>query len=309
MEKIICWGTGKQAEKILEILSFELYDILFFVDVDEKKWGSNIKNFKINSPDLVIDNLENCSFLLITTQYWEQVFEKCVKLGICAKQVKYFDIRDNKIKNINEMYTEMYANIVFSQEGEEIYLREKFRNKTKGVYIDVGAFHPFRFSNTYWAYMQGWKGINIEPDFDNYKLLCALRPMDTNINCGISSKKGELKYYSFREKALNTFLKENITNVQDIMTVKVELLKNILSQENIRDIDFIDIDVEGMEMDVLESINWNEVSINCILVEQLDGQTYMRLPDVMKSKVYKYLNERGYEAINKYGRTVIYEKY
>lgn len=303
MKKIICWGAGKQAETILKTSILEIYEILYFVDIDKNRWGEQIGGFKINNPSIITNNIEKYDNIVITTRYWMHVFEECIKMEVCLDKIKYFDIEDFKIKDI----LEMYSNKVFSQEGEEIYLREKFRNKDKGIYVDVGAFHPFKFSNTYWAYKLGWKGINIEPNYENYKLFCVLRPKDTNINCGISNKNKMLQYYLFEEGALNTFSKKEIKNIGDVQKIEmiqVKQLKEVLLQEDIQKIDFINIDVEGMEMEVLESIDWEEVDINCILVEQRNKN----LLDILQTNEYFYLKEKGYEATNKYGRTTIYEK-
>ena len=102
-------------------------------------------------------------------------------------------------------------------------------------------------------------------------------------------------------------IKENaddIGDIQDVTTVRVDTLKNILLKQKIHKIDFIDIDVEGMEMKVLASIDWEKTYIDCILVEQRN----MALADVIKSEEHNYLLQKGYKAINKYGRTVIYER-
>ena len=303
MIKVICWGAGNQCRHALDILLPEIYKILFWVDTDEKRQRENVGEYEIHSPDFLEKYTDDYDILLITSGYWEEIFEQCIGLQIEPEKIKCFDIRDFKIKDINEMY----VNHLYSQDGEETYLKEKFSGKTRGIYVDVGAFHPYRFSNTYWAYQLGWAGINIEPNIDKYKLFCALRPNDININCGVSDNTGVLNYYSFKESALNTFIKENaddIGDIQDVTTVRVDTLKNILLKQKIHKIDFIDIDIEGMEMKVLASIDWEKTYIDCILVEQRN----MALADVIKSEEHNYLLQKGYKAINKYGRTVIYER-
>ncbi len=99
----------------------------------------------------------------------------------------------------------------WSQEGEDILLKRIFANKKKGFYIDVGAHHSSRFSNTYKLYKENnWTGINIDPSKKSYINLQKNRKRDININCGISDREEFLKLYSFKESALNTFsLKKN----------------------------------------------------------------------------------------------------
>lgn len=303
MYKIICWGAGKQAEKALSYLSFGQYDILYFVDGDKERQGKSFDSFVIKEPGFIISNDDIYDFILVTSGYWQEIFENCIRLGVECSKIKYFDVEELKIKDIDEMY----ACQAFSQDGEEIYLKERFMGITNGVYVDVGAFHPFRFSNTYWAYKQGWRGINIEPNCDNFSLLCALRTKDINLNCGISDKEGHMEYYVFKESALNTFCPEQITNreeIENVRKVETRRLDSIFQEYEIREIEYLDIDVEGMELKVLQSIDWNNVSINCILLEQRK----MTLLDVIRSEEYKFLKNKGYVPVSKYNRTVIYEK-
>lgn len=212
-------------------------------------------------------------------------------------------MKNNDIKPV----WETYADTVYSQDGEEVYLKSRFAGKEKGLYVDVGANHPFRFSNTYWAYAKGWRGVNIEPDLKNYELLKQFRKEDININCGISDEETQLKYYVFHESALNTFCAEEIRSMADVIDtymIPVKRLDSIFREHQVKNIDYMDIDVEGMEMRVLNSINWREVSIGCILVEQRG----MTLADVLVSEVCIFLKGKGYLPVNKYNRTVIYER-
>src|SRR5690554_7725497 len=98
----------------------------------------------------------------------------------------------------------------YSQEGEDMVLRGFYEDKKnyRGFYIDIGAHHPFRFSNTMYFYKKGWKGINIEADPKALKLFNGFRKRDINLNIGISGIKQLLTSYSFNESALNGFSKE-----------------------------------------------------------------------------------------------------
>lgn len=104
---------------------------------------------------------------------------------------------------------------------------------------------------------------------------------------------------------MNTFCVDEIKcmdDVVDIRRVPVRRLDSILEEYNIREIDYMDIDVEGMELNVLNSIDWDKVEIACILVEQKGLTLY----EVLESAVCKLLKEKGYVPTNKYNRTVIY---
>jgi FkbM family methyltransferase len=229
----------------------------------------------------------------------------CIQNKIAYQELFYFNIATKSILP----FVGLYSDLTVSQDGEEVYLKSKFANREKGLYVDIGANHPIRFSNTWWAYIKGWRGINIEPNVNNFKLLESIRNEDININCGIANEEGYLDYYEFQESALNTFVYEEIeekikNQIINIHKVPVRQLSDILKENNVHQIDYIDIDVEGMEMEVLQSINWDDVSIEVLLIEQ----RRMSLENVIKSDICKFLYNKGYIPQNKYNRTVIYEK-
>ncbi len=82
----------------------------------------------------------------------------------------------------------------YSQEGEDMVLRRLFEQKTVGYYVDVGAHHPKRFSNTYYFYKRGWRGINIDAMPGSMKLFNKMRPRDINVEIPVSSGEGEILY-------------------------------------------------------------------------------------------------------------------
>lgn len=173
------------------------------------------------------------------------------------------------------------ANVYYSQEGEDILLKRLFINDGyKGFYVDIGAHHPTRFSNTYAFYLKGWCGINVEPNPDTFKLFTKKRPNDINLNLGVAQKSSLLKYYMFDEPALNTFDEEMLesrlkkTSYKHIKTIKVEVtpLSKIFDSYILQNqqIDFLTIDVEGYDLDVLKSNDWLKYRPKWILVEELN---------------------------------------
>lgn len=77
----------------------------------------------------------------------------------------------------------------FSQSNEEQILKKIFSGKKRGFYVDVGCFHPRRYSNTAYFYKVGWNGINIDADNKNLFLFRIFRRRDINLNHFVSSKK------------------------------------------------------------------------------------------------------------------------
>src|SRR5262245_28703139 len=90
----------------------------------------------------------------------------------------------------------------FAQEGEDRLLARLFEGQQHGFFVDVGAHHPQRFSNTYAFYLQGWRGINIDPAPGTRELFDRLRPGDINLELAIGMR-GVRRYYRFVESALN----------------------------------------------------------------------------------------------------------
>lgn len=196
--------------------------------------------------------------------------------------------------------------IGFSQCGEDGILFCLFHGKNDGFYVDVGAHHPFRFSNTAAFYERGWHGINIEPLPEGYKMFNQFRPRDINLNIGIARQAGQLEYYAFNEPAYNTFKKEVVERLEGQSIAKVVRKQNIstyslekaLSENMPRDkkIDFMNIDAEGMDFEVLESNDWKRWRPTVILVE---GWNIESCSQVANNKITDFLEAQNYICFTK----------
>lgn len=233
-----------------------------------------------------------------------------------------FKILSIKHNEITEYYYDRtlkkelkYSNLSFSQEGEDLILNRILEGRQSGFYVDVGAHHPYRFSNTYLFYKKGWRGINIDPMPKSMELFEKERPEDINVEVGISSEKKDLIYYMFNEPALNTFSgneasnKAKLKNYEIILKKKVKTLplKEVLKEympEN-KSIDFMSIDVEGLDLEVLKSNDWNKFRPEYILIEDLNKN---KIEDIItKSDIYKFLTERDYIFITKTFNTLFFK--
>ena len=208
----------------------------------------------------------------------------------------------------------LFSNISYSQEGEDLILQRLFGNKNDGFFIDIGAHHPTRFSNTYLFYLKGWRGINIDAMPGSMKLFNRIRSEDINIECPISDVEEELTYYIFNEPALNTFSaeevkkKDGVENFKVIRTEKLRTKKlaNVLAEylPNVNGIDFISIDVEGLDLRVLKSIDWNLIKPKIILIEDLTRDLEIIFE---KGEVRKYLQTKGYKIFAKSINSVFFK--
>lgn len=181
------------------------------------------------------------------------------------------------IKNLLRLYfTKSY-----SQEGEDLILKRIFENKKNGFYVDVGAHHPFRFSNTYLFYKRGWKGINLDAMPNSMKLFHKYRSRDINLEIPVGEDQKILRYCIFNEPAINTFDEKRIKSITrnpefhlvKKIEIKVRSLKSILDEylPKGQKIDFMSIDVEGLDFEVVQSNDWDKYRPRYLLVESLGG--------------------------------------
>lgn len=221
----------------------------------------------------------------------------------------------NILRRIRDFYQwDIYCQKSWSQEGEDLILSRYFENiKTKGFYVDVGAHHPLRFSNTYKFYKQGWHGINIDAMPGSMDLFNRLRPRDINLEKAVSDSKQIMTYYAFNEPALNGFSKE-LTEHRDGQgnnkiifkkDIETSTLDEILDQYMPKDqnIDFLSVDVEGLDLAVLKSNNWGKYSPELILIE-ICGST---LDELLNSEATIFLKKFGYTIYAKCVNTVIFK--
>lgn len=192
--------------------------------------------------------------------------------------------------------TDSLSNASYSQLGEDLVLKRIFQNKRQGFFIDVGAYHPKYYSNTYLLYLKGWRGINIDAMQGSMNAFKKTRPNDINLEIPISRKKQKLMYYMFEEQAFNGFFIKTPKTVNSKFLQKKEIetlpLKVVLDRyvPSKTLIDLFSIDVEGLDYDVLLSNNWIKYSPRVILVE--DRTFNIKSP--VSSKIYVFLIKKGY---------------
>lgn len=200
-----------------------------------------------------------------------------------------------------------WARPSYSQEGEDILLERLLGEGNHGFYVDVGAHHPKRFSNTHYFYMRGWHGLNIEPNPAVSDLFRTMRKRDINLQLGISDHPGELLYYEFNDPALNTFdeqlmqERERTTSYRVVATRKVhiELLASVLEKHLPagRYIDFLTIDVEGLDLNVLRSNDWNRFRPRCVVSEALNGD--LAPASLERNELVSYMRDQEYRLVAK----------
>ncbi len=164
--------------------------------------------------------------------------------------------------------------ISYAQNREDVLLDRVFPRGVPGTYIDVGAFDPVVNSVTKHFYDLGWRGINVEPAPEPYERLRSARDRDINLNVGLSSASGTLTLYeSPPESGWSTFdpaqaawhREEGLGLVE--REVRVRTLRDVCEEFVEGEIDFVSIDVEGHEREVLEGGDWDRWRPRVVLVE------------------------------------------
>ncbi|WP_459200955.1 FkbM family methyltransferase [Methanococcus sp. CF] len=191
-------------------------------------------------------------------------------------------------------------------------LRRFFETQKTGFYVDVGAHHPKRFSNTYILYEMGWRGINIDAMPGSMKRFNKIRCRDINIEKPISDRQELLTYYSFNEPALNGFSKDlseqrdgkngyYIISEKNIETTTLESILDDYLPKN-QQIDLLSIDVEGLDYRVLKSNNFEKYRPKVILIEILEND----FENIFNNEIYCYLYNINYSVYAKTVNTIFF---
>lgn len=163
--------------------------------------------------------------------------------------------------------------VSYSQFGEDAILNTIFRKQNKGFYVDVGAYHPTHFSNTYALYKRGWSGVVIDPNSMFKPLFSILRPRDKFVSAAIGEGIGH--YYEYSNPLYNS-LDRDVSNDRVRLQKKTEIslvpLREIVKAESI---DVLSIDAEGYDLTVLKTHDWT-VRPTIIVIEGDEPSAYMK---------------------------------
>ena len=221
-----------------------------------------------------------------------------------------FDRLKNKIHILQNIYLKNKYFIKrksYAMDGEDIAIDLFNKKKNNGFYVDVGAHHPIQRNNTHLLFKKGWEGINIDVNQFSIDLFNFLRPNDLNLQVAVSDKEGEISFfYQKKFSQLNTtdkkIAEENFHGKFQERKVKCQTIKNILDNSKYKNkkIDFLNIDVEGAEMKVLETLNFEIYDPSLICIEILgyrDLNIEKREIAIKNNKIFKFLVDRGYKKI------------
>jgi len=188
-----------------------------------------------------------------------------------------------------------YRNDSYAQFGEDIVVSRLLREKT-GFYVDIGAHHPIKYSTTALLHARGWHGINVDADPSAIEAFNEHRPNDINLHVGVGAVETEMDFHLLGAGKINTFDPNLARQRADrgahgVIKVKVRPLASILAEHMPPDteIDYLNIDCEGLDDAVVQSNDWSRWRPRVITVEiRIDLMAPMTSPTVL------FLREQGY---------------
>ncbi len=201
-----------------------------------------------------------------------------------------------------------------SQFGEDKYIKELFDKNFIGKFLDVGCYHPTRHNNTYLMYKSGWAGMNIDLNPLTIELFDFMRPRDININSGVSDMEIEKKLYFIDELNTQNTLDQNQLNFlknhhnikeSEILEKKIMTrnLNNILHDHKFYNIDFMNLDIEGHELKVLETLDFNKINIKYLCIEMIKHNEDSILNN---EKIKDLLSQNNFKLIKNFDFNYIY---
>jgi FkbM family methyltransferase len=182
-------------------------------------------------------------------------------------------------------------------DNEDTAVLNYFKDKENGFYVDVGCYHPIHRNNTYLLHKKNWNGINIDTSQFSIDLFNHMRPDDLNYNCAISNKNEIISLFYQKELSqLSTTDKDQAETVFQghikEKSIQAFTLDEILNRDKFKDvkIDFLDIDVEGTDLKVLEGLSFDKFKPELVCVE-------IHAKEIKKSDIYKFLVNKNYELL------------
>lgn len=193
----------------------------------------------------------------------------------------------------------------FSQAGEDQvirYLVNDCLQLPQPAYLDIGTHHPIYGNNTYYFYMRGSRGVCIEPDPAYSELIKKIRNNDVFIQAGVGTglDKGEFYLFPKGYSGWNTFSKEEALQREKETGISFTILKD-MPLVNINDVmklyfnpwpNIISLDVEGLDLEILQTIDFEKYQPEIICVESITFSTSNEQEKI--NEIASFVTSRGY---------------
>jgi len=188
--------------------------------------------------------------------------------------------------------------VSYAQNFEDVVLDRVFRDQPTGFYLDIGAWHPTLDSVTRHFYDKGWSGVNVEPVRADWERLVEARPRDVNLNVAVGAREGTARFaevvgsgWSALDLRIDPALIAEKGFAAHETEVTVTTLAALTERHVRGTVDFLKIDVEGAERDVIAGGEWRAFRPRVLVIEAIDPVTWQPCWSDWEGMVF----ERGYE--------------
>ena len=157
----------------------------------------------------------------------------------------------------------------FSQFGEDISADHLLRDVESGFYVDIGAHHPIKHSNTAGLHMRGWDGVNVEPSASGHRAFEVHRPHATNIRAAVHNDLDEVTLYKFRNGLTNTVVEARSAGSTDAEVVPALSLNEVFERHVPagRRVNYLTIDIEGYDIKAMRAFDLERFRPDVICME------------------------------------------
>ena len=230
----------------------------------------------------------------------KKVFKKFRKK---IKSLFFFDLVKNYFGKYKKSYSENF--------GEDLFINFFFKDVKKGFYVDIGCNLPKNSSLTYLLYKKGWSGINVDISIRAINLNKVIRRRDTSLNVSIGNQEKIVNSYIFYDNcSMNTvdekfkkYTQKSVNKKPEILKIQQLTLDSVLKKFKVNQINYLNIDVEGNEMNTLNGFSINKFSPDLVSIEIHDKNC-----PPLSNKIYKYFLDKKYSLVSIYGWTYFFSK-
>ena len=187
----------------------------------------------------------------------------------------------------------------YSQWGEDLVIDKYFQNKI-GKYVDIGCFHPIRHNNTCLLYNRGWEGTNIDLNPTSIDLFNIIRKNDNNLLAALSNEKDKEVEIFFE----HNFSPLNSLHFKNFDSNKINFKKKRVITKRFSDLvntnfDFLNIDCEGEDLNILKTVNLDIFTpqIICIEINSYEKDYELQINNFLKRYNYEKLCVKNYSHI------------
>tara|TARA_B110000259_G_C13987033_1_gene390887 strand:- start:612 stop:1298 length:687 start_codon:yes stop_codon:yes gene_type:complete len=184
----------------------------------------------------------------------------------------------------------------YSDSGEDKFIMSQFKKK-RGFYVDVGCHHPTRINNCHLLYLNNWRGINIDINKISIEMFKIARKEDINLHSAVSLKEKYVNFFYDKPLSLyNSLIKSKDLKFHKI--VKSQKLTTLINKTKYKNkkIDFLSVDTEGKDLEVLKSLDFVIYKPKYICVE-IWGEEKIKNFNLKKNSTYKFLIKKKYKLV------------